>query len=75
LKTIKGKKLGYDGKYLYVFLSKTSPIDPARIMALYRKKPNELRFTPDYKLFVPAGNLCEKEIITQTETLLKMLAQ
>jgi len=34
-----------------------------------------LRFTPDYKLFVSAPQLSEKEIVAQADTLLKMLAQ
>jgi transcription-repair coupling factor (superfamily II helicase) len=75
LKPLSAKKMGYDGKYLYLFFRDTSPIDPARIIALYRKKIKELRFTPDYKLFVPAPALSEKEILTQADLLLKMLAQ
>jgi transcription-repair coupling factor (superfamily II helicase) len=75
LKPLSAKKMGYDGKYLYLFFRDTSPIDPARIIALYRKKIKELRFTPDYKLFVPVLALSEKEILTQADLLLKMLAQ
>ena len=75
LKPLKARKMGYDGKFLYIFFRDHSPIDPAKIMALYRKKIRELRFTPDYKLFVPAPQLQEKEIIVQAEMLLKMLAQ
>jgi hypothetical protein len=75
LKLIQGKKLGYDGKYLYIFFRTASPIDPAKIIALYRKKTRELRFTPDYKLFVPASGLEGDGILTQAELLLKMLAQ
>jgi transcription-repair coupling factor (superfamily II helicase) len=75
LKLIQGKKLGYDGKYLYIFFRTASPIDPAKIIALYRKKTRELRFTPDYKLFVPAPGLEGDGILTQAELLLKMLAQ
>ena len=75
LKPLSAKKMGYDGKYLYLFFRDTSPIDPARIIELSRKKIKELRFTPDYKLFVPALALSEKEILTQADLLLKMLAQ
>jgi transcription-repair coupling factor (superfamily II helicase) len=75
LKIIQGKKFGYDGKYLYIFFRKTSPIDPTKIIALYRKKKiPEPRFTPDYKLFVPAPGLETDAILTQAELLLKMLA-
>ena len=75
LKPLKGKKMGYDGKYMYIFFRENSPVDPARIIALYSKKIKELRFTPDYKLFVPAPKLPEKEILNQADLLLKMLAQ
>jgi transcription-repair coupling factor (superfamily II helicase) len=75
LKPLQGKKMGYDGKYLYIFFRDTSPVDPAKIIALYHKKIKGLRFTPDYKLFVPAPTLSEKEILTQADLLLKMLAQ
>jgi transcription-repair coupling factor (superfamily II helicase) len=75
LKPLKGKKMGYDGKYMYVFFRENSPVDPARIVSLYRKKIKELRFTPDYKLYVPAPALPEKEILSQAYALLKMLAQ
>jgi len=75
LKPLKGKKLGYDGKYLYIFFRDNSPVDPARIIALYRKKIKDLRFTPDYKLFVPVPNLAEAQILGEADLLLKMLAQ
>jgi transcription-repair coupling factor (superfamily II helicase) len=74
-KPLKGKKMGYDGKYMYIFFRENSPVDPAKIIALYSKKIKELRFTPDYKLFVPAPKLPEKEILHQADLLLKMLAQ
>jgi len=75
LKPLKGKKMGYDGKFLYIFFRDISPVDPAKIVALYHKKIKGLRFTPDYKLFVPASALPEKEILNQAGLLLKMLAQ
>ena len=75
LRPLKGKKMGYDGKYMYIFFRDNSPVDPAKIIALYSKKIKELRFTPDYKLFVPAPKLPEKEILNQADLLLKMLAQ
>jgi len=64
-----------DGKYLYIFFRDNSPVDPARIIALYRKKIKDLRFTPDYKLFVPVPNLAEAQILGEADLLLKMLAQ
>jgi transcription-repair coupling factor (superfamily II helicase) len=75
LKPLKVKKMGYDGKYLYIFFRETSPVDPARIISLYRKKIKDMRFTPDYKLYVPAPTLPQGEILPQANALLKMLAQ
>jgi len=75
LKPLKGKKMGYDGKYLYIFFRDNSPVDPAKIIALYHKKIKNLRFTPDYKLYVPAPAIHGKEILEQAGLLLKMLAQ
>jgi len=74
LKPLHGKKMGYDGKYLYIFFKVSSPVDPAKIIALYHKKIKGLRFTPDYKLYVPVPALPEKEILAQADSLLKMLA-
>ncbi len=74
LKPLKGKKMGYDGKHLYIFFRASSPVDPAKIITLYHKKIKGLRFTPDYKLFVPIQGGSEKEILTQADALLKMLA-
>jgi transcription-repair coupling factor (superfamily II helicase) len=75
LKLLKGKKMGYDGKYLYIHFRTVTPVDPGKIIALYRKKINEIRFTPDYKLYIPAPGLPEIERLKQASLLLKMLAQ
>ena len=75
LKLLQGEKMGYDGRYLYIFFRKTSSVEPEKIISLYRKKIRELRFTPDYKLFVPAPSLSPKEILIQANLLLKMLAE
>jgi len=75
LKPLMAKKMGYDGKYFYLFFRDTSPIDPAKIIALSRKKIKDLRFTPDFKLFLPAQAATAPEILDQAEGLLKMLAQ
>jgi transcription-repair coupling factor (superfamily II helicase) len=74
LKPLKGKKMGYDGKYMYIFFNASSPVDPAKIISLYHKKIKGLRFTPDYKLFVPSPGGSEKDILAQADSLLKMLA-
>ncbi len=75
LKPLKAKKMGYDGKYFYLYFRESSPIDPAKIIALSRKKIKDLRFTPDFKLFLPAQAVTAPEILDQAEGLLKMLAQ
>jgi len=72
---LKAKKMGYDGKFFYIYFRETSPIDPAKIIALSRKKIKELRFTPDFKLFLPAKTESPADILGQAEDLLKMLAQ
>ena len=58
LKPLHGKKMGYDGKYLYIFFQKTSPIDPAKIIALYRKKTRE-----NYALLQIINCLCRYQIL------------
>ena len=75
LKPLSAKKMGYDGKYFYLYFRETSPIDPARIISLTRKKIKDLRFTPDFKLFMPARAATATEILDQADELLKMLAQ
>ena len=75
LQPLRAKKMGYDGQYFYLYFRENSPIDPAKIIALSRKKIKDLRFTPDFKLFLPAKALTASEILDQAEGLLKMLAQ
>ncbi len=75
LKPIKAKKMGYDGKFFYLYFRESSPIDPAKIISLSRKKIKDLRLTPDLKLFWPAPGVTAPEILDQAEGLLKMLAQ
>lgn len=75
LQPLKAKKMGYDGKFIYLYFRKTSPIDPGKIIALARKKIKDLRFTPDFKLFMPASSSSAPEILSQAESLLKMLAE
>ncbi len=75
LKPLAAKKMGYDGKTFYIYFRDTSPIDPAKIISLSHKKIKGLRFTPDHKLFVPAGNPPPTDILNEASKLLKMLAQ
>jgi transcription-repair coupling factor (superfamily II helicase) len=74
LKPLRATKMGFDGRYFYVYFRQSSPIDPSHIVSLSAKKIKGLRFTPDYKLFLPAKPASDGEILAQAEELLKMLA-
>jgi transcription-repair coupling factor (superfamily II helicase) len=73
LKDLKGKKLGYDGKAMTVFLQEKSPVDPARIMALYRGKVRGVQLTPDLRLTVPMPGLKGEEILSRARELIASL--
>ncbi len=72
---LQGKKMGYDGKRIYVFFRKTAPLDSQRIISIFHKENNRLRFTPDGKLLFPFSALSPGQILDQANLLLKMLAQ
>jgi transcription-repair coupling factor (superfamily II helicase) len=57
LKSVKGKKMGYDGKSLFIFFHEKSPVDPAKLLELARKKIRGMKLTPDYKLYLSMPNL------------------
>ncbi|MFH1912048.1 MAG: transcription-repair coupling factor [Pseudomonadota bacterium] len=73
LKDIKGKRMGYDGKGMSVFLQEKSPIDPARIIELYRRKVRGVQLTPDLKLTIPMPGLKGAEILSRARELLQSL--
>ena len=73
LKTLKGKKLGYDGKVMTVFLQEKSPVDPRRIIELYRRKVRGVQLTPDLKLTIPMPELEGTEILNRARELLREL--
>lgn len=75
LKTLKGKKLGYDGKVMTVFLQEKSPVDPRRIIDLYRRKVRGVQLTPDLKLTIPMPQLKGVEILNRARELLQELGQ
>ncbi|MBP7342276.1 MAG: transcription-repair coupling factor [Smithellaceae bacterium] len=75
LKPLAARKMGADGKFLYLYFKESSPLDPARITALGRKKIKDLRFTPDFKLFWPVRTAGASDLLDRAEDLLKMLAQ
>jgi transcription-repair coupling factor (superfamily II helicase) len=73
LKAIKGKKMGYDGKNLFIFFSEKSPVDPAKLVELSRKKLKGMRLTPDFKLYLPVPDLAGDAIIREARGLLLAL--
>ena len=73
LKTIKGKKMGYDGKNLFIFFHEKSPVDPAKLIELSCKKFKGMRLTPDYKLYLPLPNIAGDAIIREAKGLLLAL--
>ena len=75
LKMLHGKKMGYDGRQMHIFLRESTPLEPGKVVRLFQKDNKQLRFTPDGKLFFALPNLPVNEILTQASLLLKMLAQ
>ncbi|MFH1081290.1 MAG: transcription-repair coupling factor [Pseudomonadota bacterium] len=75
LKAIRVKKMGYDGKNLFVFFHEKSPVDPARLVELSRKTFKGMRLTPDYKLYLPLPNLDGDAVIREARGLLLALSQ
>ena len=75
LKEIMGEKMTYDGKNMTIFFHKKSTIDPSKIIKLSQKKLRGLKFTPDYRLSVPAPGLQGREAIERAQALLADLAE
>jgi transcription-repair coupling factor (superfamily II helicase) len=73
LRELKGRKMGYDGRAMAVFLQEKSPVDPVRIIEMYRKKIRGIHLTPDFKLSVPMPGLEGPEILTRAHKLLREL--
>jgi transcription-repair coupling factor (superfamily II helicase) len=65
--------MGYDGKNLLIFFHEKSPVDPAKLIELSRKKFKGMRLTPDYKLYLPLPNLAGDAIIREAKGLLLAL--
>jgi len=59
LKSLRGKKLIHDGRFLTIAFAPDTPVDPARIVALAGKRTKGLRLTPDWRLIVPVSALGE----------------
>ncbi len=74
LKLLQGKKMGYDGREMYIHFGETSPLAPQKIIAVLHKEIKRLRFTSQGKLFFPFAAPSAKQILNQALLLLKMLA-
>ncbi len=73
LKTLKGKKMGYDGRAMSVFLQEKSPVDPVRIIEIYRRKVRGVQLSPDLKLTIPMPGLAGSAVLTRARELLQEL--
>jgi transcription-repair coupling factor (superfamily II helicase) len=73
LKVVKGTKMGYDGKHMFIFFHPACTVDPAKIVRLSRKELKGSRLTPDFKFYVPMPGLREEEIIKSAKDMLRML--
>ncbi|MDI6776046.1 MAG: transcription-repair coupling factor [Syntrophales bacterium] len=73
LKHLKSKKMGYDGKTMFILFQETSPVEAAKIVELSRKRMKGMRLTSDFKLYVPMPSLTGDEIIRHAKGLLQAL--
>ena len=73
LTSIKGKKMGYNGKEFSLLLQENSPVDPMRIIELYNKKFRGVRLTPGHKLTIPMPTLEAPEILSRSYELIEEL--
>jgi transcription-repair coupling factor (superfamily II helicase) len=73
MRTLKARKLGYDGKQFFLAFQADSPVDPARIVAMTRRKGAGVRLTPDHKLYVPVAGLSGAEIPEAAASLLRQI--
>ena len=73
LKVIRGKKMGYNGENMLIEFHPDSPVNPSKIIDLFRKKAKGVKLTPDFKLSVFMPNLPAHEITVQAKELLQKL--
>lgn len=73
LKVIRGKKMGYNGENMLIEFHRDSPVNPSKIIELFRKKAKGVKLTPDFKLTVSMPALCAHEITVQAKELLQKL--
>jgi transcription-repair coupling factor (superfamily II helicase) len=73
LKVIRGKKMRYNGESMLIEFHHDSPVNPSKIIELFRKKAKGVKLTPDYKLTVSMPALPAHEITVQAKELLQKL--
>jgi transcription-repair coupling factor (superfamily II helicase) len=73
LKVIRGKKMGYDRKTMFIVLRPDSTLEPEKIMRLARSGRKDVKLTPDFKLTVSLPGLKPDEIVSQAKELLHAL--
>jgi transcription-repair coupling factor (superfamily II helicase) len=73
LKEVKAEKMEYDGRNMFIAFRENSPVDPEVIIRLSKKKFKGLRFTPDFKLFVPMPGIRDKDIVAGAKGLIEDL--
>lgn len=72
LKSIRGKRMEYDGKRMLLAFQKDSSVDPSRIVGLTREDPRA-RLTPDFTLTVSSPALEGTGAIREAKVLLERL--
>ena len=74
LKVLRGRKMGYDGKNIFIDFHRDSPVNPSKIVELSRKKMKGVKLTPDFKLTVFMPDLQASDIKRQAKELLQKLS-
>jgi transcription-repair coupling factor (superfamily II helicase) len=67
---VMAKRIDYDGKNLTVSFFRGSSLNPEKIVGMVRSKTRGIRFTPDFKLHLPAPELGHAEVIRAAKGLL-----
>jgi hypothetical protein len=65
--------MGYDGRAMSVSLQEKSPVDPVRIIEMYRRKVRGVQLSPDLKLTIPMPGLAGSAVLTRARELLQEL--
>lgn len=72
LKSLKGRKIGYDDHTVTIHLDRSSPINPSKIIDLTRDKKG-LKLTPDFVLKIPMTGLRRNDTLKCIREILEYL--